>query len=211
MDITQNVIKPAQDLGFLTSYEARLALNLSSSTDETIDDLLEMLIKWSSDEIAVQCNRVFAKETLIETFREINSGCKRLFLTHYPIVGIDSVVVGGTTLVSGVDYVMDSDAGKLTRLSTTWSSPVVVSYTGGYDLPAEAPPALQQATLLMAREAYYATIRGDATVRMIGHKEARVIYFDPNTALKGSGGSSGGSPARRAVADLLTAYMRFEI
>jgi len=88
----------------------------------------------------------------------------------------------------------------------------VISYTGGYDLPNDAPESLRQAAILLTRESYYAAIRGDASVKMVGHKESRVSYFDPMRSMGGgSGGSSGpATPARRAIDDILRAYTRFQ-
>lgn len=214
MQLTEIIIEAAKDISLLTNYEARLALNLVSSADETTDDLLEMLIEWSSDEIATTCNRTFAKETLKAVYREINTGAKRLQLSHYPVVDIESVDSHGNTLVEDVDYEVDWDAGKLTRLGATWFGPVTVIYTGGYDLPAETPKALRNATLLLSREAYFAAQRGDATIRMVSHKDARVMYFDPSLmvrALASGGSGKGGSPAIRRIQDLLTAYIHLEV
>ncbi len=216
MQLTETIIEEAKDSAFLTNYEARLGLNLVSSTDENTDDLVEMLIDWSSDEIATECNRTFAKEKLKAVYREINSGSKRLQMTHYPIDTVFSVVdAKGNILIENTDYEVDYESGKITRLLTTWSDPSTFIYNGGYDLPAETPKALRQATTLMIREAYYATLRGDATIRMVSHKDARVIYFDPSSLIKalasGGGGGGGGSPARRAIANLLTAYIHIEV
>jgi len=215
MQLTETIIEEAKDIAFLTNYEARLGLNLVSSTDENTDDLVEMLIEWSSDEIATECNRTFAKEKLKAVYREINSGAKRLQMTHYPIETVFSVVDGsGNTLAEDIDYEVDYESGKITRLKASWSNPTTVIYKGGYDLPAEAPKALQQATTLMIREAYYATLRGDATIRMVSHKDARVIYFDPSTlikALAAGGAGSAGSPALKRIQNLLTAYIHIEV
>ena len=46
---------------------------------------------------------------------------------------------------------------------------------------------------------------------MVSHKESRVIYFDPNAKGGAGGATSGGSPARRAIGDLIQSYTRFEI
>lgn len=213
MQITKDILVPAKDISFLTNYEARLMLNLASSTDENLDDMIEMLIEWTSDEIAGTCMRDFAKETLIETFREINTNTKQLYLSHFPIVSVASVVSGGAALVENTDFEVDyENGGKITRLGSVWLNPTVVNYVGGYDLPAETPPALKKAAILLAREGYYAAIRGDATIKSVSHKESRVMYFDPNAALKAlSGGGSGGSPAMRAVADILSGYTRLEV
>jgi hypothetical protein len=93
----------------------------------------------------------------------------------------------------------------------TFVEQATIEYSGGYNLPDEAPPALKQAATMLMREAYYAGQRGDASVRMIGHKESRVIYFDPNAAARSAGGGgSAGSPAQRAAHDLLTHFTRYE-
>ena len=210
MRSTVSVISSTNDGSLLTSYEARLGLNLSSSTDETLDDLIEMLVRWSSDEISVICNRVFTKEKVKEVVREIDSTvCRRIYLSHYPIVDIESVDCGGTTLDEDVDYEIDVDAGTLNIINGYWSDPVTIIYTGGYELPNEAPPALQQAAMLMMREAYYASTRGDATVRMLSHKDSRIIYFDPTSAMKAGGGGGAGSPARRAVTAILEGFTTY--
>ena len=216
MQLTETIIEEAKDIAFLTNYEARLGLNLVSSTDDIVDDMLEMLIEWASDEIATECNRTFAKETLKAVYREINSGCKRLQMTHYPIEVMSSVVDrSGNILVENTDYEVDYESGKITRLNTTWSDSSTFTYRGGYDLPAETPKALRQATLILSREAYFATQRGDATIRMVSHKDARVMYFDPSLMIKalasGGGSGAGGSPALRRIANLLTAYIHLEV
>lgn len=209
MDVTKEILVAAKDISFLTNYEARILLQLTTSADENLDDMIEILIKWCSDEIATECGRAFAKETLIETFREVNNDTRRLWLTHYPIQEIESVVANGVTLVEGTDYSVDWDDGKLYRVGGIWADPTVVTYTGGYDLPFECPPALQKACVLVAREAYFAATRGDASIRMVAHKGARVMYFDPNA--KSAASSSSGSAASRAIKSLLEAYMRYEV
>ena len=112
MQSTVTILDAAQDISLLTTYEARFGLNLASSSDETIDDLLAMLIRWSSDEIALMCNRTFAKERMKEVARNIDSTiCKKLYLSHFPIVGIESVDLAGTALTEGVDYEVDTEGG----------------------------------------------------------------------------------------------------
>ncbi len=211
MQITMKVLKDPQDLSIITRYEARLALNMSSSS-EMQDDQIDMLVEISSDEIALTCSRVFAKQTVQETFRELPLDyCRRLPMGAYPVVSVDSVLENGVPLTLDVDYEINADGGTLNRINRTWVGPVVVVYTGGFDLPNEAPPALKQAAILLTRESYYAATRGDATVRMISHRDARVIYFDPN--VKAAGGAKGGpaTPARRAIEALLSCYTRYEV
>jgi hypothetical protein len=150
---------------------------------------------------------------VVETFTEIPDDKARLFLARFPIpqdsTGITSITSGGTALAYPDGMLLDSLWGKLTLPSGVYTTQTVINYSGGYHLPDEAPPALKQAAVILMREAYYATIRGDATVRMIGHKESRIIYFDPNLLARGIAGS-GGTPAQRAVGDLLTSFTRYE-
>jgi len=205
------VVTPAEDTSLVTLYEAKIALGVSTSTDETLNDLIELVIDWSSAEVAAVCNRSFAKETVTEVFRGVENS-NRIFLSRYPVTNIESIDEdGGDALVEDTDYELDSNSGTLVRLDAAWLGPVTITYTGGYDLPFESPKALRQATLLMTREAYFAATRGDASIRMIGHRDARVIYFDPNAKGGGGGADSGGSPARRAVGNLLKRFTRFEV
>jgi hypothetical protein len=203
------IVEPAQDVALVSLYEAKLGLNLMTSTDATLDDQLELLIEWSSAEIAALCNRVFAKETVIETFDEVSSYSSRLYLSRWPVVGdIAEITEDGEALVLDTDYTLDRENGVLLRADAPWVTPLRIKYTGGYSLPNDAPRALRQAAVLMTREAYYATTRGDASIRMVAHKDSRVIYFDPN-AKTGGAAAGGSSAARRAVSDLLKRYMRF--
>src|SRR5262249_44966239 len=92
------------------------------------------------------------------------------------------------------------------------AEPIVVTYTGGYDLPDEAPPALKQALELMIREEQAYTGRLSMSgIRSISHKEARVMFYDPFSG-SGQKAVSGGmnvalSPAASA---LLSHYTRLE-
>lgn len=211
MQSSLSVEEPATSVSLITLSDAKLGLNLAKSTDKTLDAQIAMLVEWASDEVSAMCNRVFAKEKVTETFDGVEAN-NRIFLSRYPVAAddIDSVTEDSGTLTIDVDFVLDSNSGTLIRTGGPWTSSVAVTYSGGYDLPDNSPRALRQATLLMTREAYNAAIRGDSTIRMVAHKESRVMYFDPN-AKNASGGAAtgGGSPARRAVGELLKHYMRF--
>jgi hypothetical protein len=213
MQTSLTVITPAQDISLVSLYEAKIALNLGSSSNPALDDQISLMIEWSSAEIAAMCNRTFAKETVTETFRDVDTfSNRRIFLSRYPVISVSNVDEDGDVLVVGDHYDIDSGSGTITRMDSAWLSPSSITYTGGYDLPNNSPRALRQAAILMVREAYYASVRGDASVRMVAHKESRIIYFDPNAlAVKAAGGGAGGSPARRAVGDLLKHFTRFWI
>jgi hypothetical protein len=202
------VTTPAPDRALVSLYEAKTTLKiLPSSTDS--DELLKMLILQASDEVQTLCSRVFPKESVIETFREIENPITRLPLSRYPVKPEDivSVDADGTT----VDFDIDQESGILTIFNGTfWTESVIATYSGGYKVPQEVPAALRQAVLLFTRDAYYAAQRGDSSIRAIAHKESRITYFDPASTLKAlsSGGGTGGSPAQRAAKDLLQRYTR---
>src|SRR4029077_13003337 len=91
------------------------------------------------------------------------------------------------------------------------SEPIVVSYTGGYDLPDEAPPALKSACELLIREARtYASRQAVSGIRSLAHKESRVQYFDANAAL-GKNIQTPFTVANETVNSLLYHFMRFWI
>ena len=207
------VIEPALDISLVTLYEVKTALGLGTSNDQALDDQLELFIKWASAEVAIMCNRVFAKETVEETYLELDgNGSERIFLSHYPVIEIESIIDSdGAELEEDVDYNLDMRSGKLTRLGGVWTAPVSITYTGGYELPNDSPIALQRACTLMAKESYTASSpSGGAAVRMVAHKESRIMYYDPNKSTTSSSSSSGGgSPAMRAASDLLKHFTRY--
>jgi hypothetical protein len=203
------VTKPALDKALVTLYEAKVTLKIPASSSDS-DELLKMLILQASDEVQTLCSRVFPKEEVIETFREIENPITRLALSRYPVRPEDIVSIDADGAI--VDFDIDQESGILTIFNGTfWTESVIATYAGGYKVPQEVPAALRQATLLFTRDAYYATQRGDASIRAIAHKESRITYFDPASTLKAlssGGGGSGGTPAQRAAKDLLQRYTR---
>src|SRR4051812_26075236 len=159
MQSSLSVEEPATSVSLITLSDAKLGLNLAKSTDKTLDAQIAMLVEWSSDEVSAMCNRVFAKEKVVETFDGVEAN-NRIFLSRYPVIAddIDSVTEDGGVLTIDVDFMLDPNTGTLFRTGTTWTSSVVVIYTGGYELPVDSPRALRQAALLMTREAYNAAI-----------------------------------------------------
>jgi hypothetical protein len=212
MQSTIVVTTPATSIDLIELDELKRALNITATTS---DAMLSDLITRVSAQIAAYCNnRVFGYETVVETFTEIPEDKARLFLARYPIpldtTGITAITINGAAQTYPGGMLLDSLWGKLTLPSGAYVEQTIIEYSGGYHLPEEAPPALKQAAVMLMREAYYASVRGDATVRMIGHKESRIIYFDPNLLARSSGGSAGGTPAQRAAHDLLTHFTRYE-
>jgi len=200
-DVTVKILVPADDFSLISLETAKIALGISAA-DVSNDAQLQWLIDTNSAVVSTLCNRVFAKETLVESWRDLGPDVRRLYLTHWPVkeADIQSVMTNGNTRL---DWELDEGQGKLSIFSDR-AEPIIVEYTGGYDLPEEAPLALQQATALLVSttkgEQAAASLSG---VRMISHKESRVMFHSPS-----SGGSSNtGSGASAQTKDTVTALL----
>jgi len=208
-DVTVNVLTPATSIDFLTLAEAKLLLGISTA-DTSQDTLLTFLISTFSAYIAEICNRTFAKERVTETWRELFNG--RLFLTHWPVQPADIETVTDAGVVP-LAYELEELTGKLSNVATNdaqtspWQQSVIVTYTGGFDLPTEAPLPLKQATAILIREERWRMLQAQAAgIRMIAHRESRVMFFDPNAVLLKLGTAS---PAQKMIDPLLRQYIRF--
>ncbi|HEV8466013.1 MAG TPA: hypothetical protein VGQ63_13555 [Pseudolabrys sp.] len=210
-DITVKVLEEAASIDLCTLDEMKMMLGIAT-TITTDDEALAMWITQYSDVIATMCNRVFAKEKVTETWRGDAPPYEnyRIYLTHYPVADddLEAVTVSGT-LVDPVDYELENRTGKLTLRGCY--DPIVVTYTGGYDLPDEAPEALKQALALLVQAGRTHLARAMTSgIRSISHRESRVMFFD---ALAG-GVKSANSPlavAGETVDALLYHYMRFNV
>lgn len=214
-DRTIKLLTPATEFDLLTLEEAKLLLGMSL-TDPSHDQTLTLWISMYSATVSEFCNRTFAKETLTETWRETVNG--RLFLSHWPVQDADVVSVSnGNMTLFPEEYELEGTSGKLSLIanpggdqSTPWIAPAVVTYTGGYALPDEAPYPVKQATALLIQDARIRLQQAQvAGIRQIMHKHARVVFFDPNAILIKTAGMK--SPAMQAAESLLRQYMRFEV
>jgi len=203
-DVTVKILTPATSFALMTLDELKVALGAPTGTPAT-DEQWQWMIDANSATISEICNRVFAKEEVEETWREIVSG--RVFLTHYPVkeADIESVTIGG---IDQVGWELEEASGKLSLFSGP-RDPIVVHYTGGFDLPDEAPMPLKQAAVLMSAswKAQLAMVQVTG-VKMIAHKEARVMFHTPTTG-GSSGGSSSSGGVPPAVESILSQYTRF--
>jgi hypothetical protein len=206
------VLVPATSISFLTLDEAKLLLGLPAGA-ATSDEQLQFYIDVASATIARHCNRMFAQETVAESWRDL--GGNRIFLTHYPVkaADIETVTVGDAdTLIDPADWDLEEATGKLSNYTTNaWPEPVTITYTGGYLLPDDAPLPLKQATVLLGRDQYWSYRRAALTgVKSIAHKEARVQYMEgPATASMQGGGAGVVMPP--PVSSLLVHYVRFPV
>ena len=212
-DITIDVLEPAvgfpdgEGRSFVSLKEAKLFLGLREDDTEN-DELLKMQIAINSAVIMRVCNRVFARQKVAESWRDL--GSRRLFLTHWPVKreDIESVRAGGRMVGPG-GYELEEQSGKLSNFSG-WVEPVVVTYTGGFDLPNEAELPLKQCSFLLLRQARLDASREAVEgIRMIAHKEARVMFFDPSSTATKTTTAAGTLTPVPAVDQLLFHYMRF--
>jgi hypothetical protein len=203
-DVTVKILEPATNFDLISLEELKIALGMPAS-DISSDPQLEFLIDVNSSAISVLCNRVFAKEKVKETWRCL--GSRRVYLTHWPVkeADIESVTTNG---VDRLDYELEEGSGKLS-IFTERTEPIVVIYTGGFLLPDEAPDALKQACALMAStsksEQAAAALTG---VRMIAHKESRVMFHSDTGSSGGGSGGGGATNTRETVKALLGHYIR---
>jgi hypothetical protein len=212
-DISVNVIIPALSYDLATLAEIKTLIGIAAN-DTSEDALLQLWITQYSDIIATLCNRVFAKEQVAETWRgdskPFDTDNGRVFLTHYPVSPTDLVQItgpDGTDLTGG--YELEQKSGKLQFFNISWGEPIRITYSGGYNLPAEAPPALKQVLALLVNYARIWQSRSLASgVRSISHRESRVQFFDINQALAKMGGATPIAMANSMVGPLLYKYTR---
>lgn len=166
------------DLTVLATVKAELGI-----TDRAEDPNLTRWIKQASESIAKYCNRVFAAETLTETFR-LKSREDGLLLSRFPATAITSVVENDTTLAA-TDYELASDGGggvlNRLRYERDWQWPigkVVVVYTAGYALVTDLPYGVERAAILLVNQYRYAATRDPLLRSEATEGAGSSSYFD---------------------------------
>lgn len=199
--------------------DLKLALRIEG-TDQ--DAALQAMITLQSRIIAEYCDRRFGLAEALETFtldpRETLRAREALVLKLYPVTDISEVSTAGAT---AADYHFDPESGRLWLASNQnpghpygypydsgyghswWPGSVMVTYSGGYDLPEQAPARLQQAIILAVNGIRTSGTR-DPTIREVQHGDTRISYF--TQALATTTGSSDFLPA--AVVELIRPYRR---
>jgi len=212
-DVVDQVLIAAPDIpdasahpyDLLTLEEAKIFLNI---TDTSKDAQIQMWITGQSALIAEMCNRVFAYEKVREIWYCMASNS--LYLTRWPVkaADIESVSENGVP-TDPSSYDLEERKGHLLK-PTGWVVPIEIVYSGGYKLPDEAPADLKYACALLVQEARAQSLIAQVSgVRMLSHKSARVMFYDPNRAISRQAGTLGGSPAQQAARSLLSNYTRY--
>lgn len=153
----------SKDMTLLETVKTELGITVT-----TYDTLLATLIQQVSAAIVAYCNREFAEETVIESFRPLwcASAVEALILARVPATDIDTVVEDGTTLDSD-EYEVDPATGFLWKLSgadrVCWSGRlIVVTYTGGYQMLDTLPQDLERACIDLVKHHWSARQRDPA-------------------------------------------------
>lgn len=184
--------------GLISLDDLKFALGI---TDDSEDAALQAAITMQSRIIAEYCDRRFGLAQVLETFTfdggEDMLARQALTLSLYPVAEVFEVSTMGAT---AADYEFDPGSGRLWT-PVGWADVVTVTYSGGYDLPEEAPARLQQAVIQAVNENRTSGTR-DPSIREIQHGDTRVSYFTSTLSTASSGYLSAG------VTDLINPFRR---
>ena len=172
------------DLTSLANLKAWLAVPCDAGPSDT---LLARLITSASALVVDYLGR----EILTAVYTEVydGTGAGWMMLRQAPIVSVQSVSFAGRTVTSPADPVAGTpgylfDGARLSLLGEVfpYRSRVVVSYTAGY---ASAPPAVEQATIELAGEAFRRRDRIGQTSKTLGGQETTAFAVtDMNATIK---------------------------
>jgi hypothetical protein len=167
-------------------------------TDTSEDEALQAAITFQSRIIAEYCDRRFGRAEALETFRfdpgEIMPTRQALTLSLYPVVEV--IELAGTT--DGYDF--DPASGRIWTQGN-FADVVSVTYSGGFDLPEQAPARLAKAVIEAIFETRSMGSR-DPSIRSIAHGDTNISYFTSATATANAGYLSA------PVLDLIRPYRR---
>lgn len=194
LEITEETEEVPVDLVDLDA----LKLELSIDTGDE-DEALEALITRYSRMIAEECERPFGLSQAVETFEfdslEQTRLGQKLALSLYPVGEMYSITMGGVEVET---YSLDKERGLVWINGGAWSGTVVFDYSGGYDLPDDAPAKLQEAVIEAVRDRRLSASQ-DTTVQSTGTGDTRVSYFNARE-------TSGSLP--RGVLDLIQSFKK---
>lgn len=192
---------PANALTLVATLELELGLTTSPAAQTA---LLERLIGVVSDAIDRFCNRNFARAVVVDE-RVAGFGSRRLVVARTPLVSIQAVklesaaTIGSTETIDAAGYYLENaEAGFIVRksgwentaaisaevqpafLPGTEERAYLVSYTGGYILPAAGatrnlPFDLEQAAIMAAVVTYRGRGKYSKLVEETEASDARVF------------------------------------
>jgi hypothetical protein len=182
--------------------DLKLALEIEGTAE---DAALQAAITMQSRIIAEYCDRRFGLAEALETFtfdrNENMLPRQALTLSLYPVVEVVEVSTSGAT---AADYDVDPESGRLWTGGCWAETVVAVLYSGGYDLPEQAPARLQQAVIQAVNEGRTSGTR-DPSIRELQHGDTRISYFTSSLSTASSGYLSA------TVANLIQPYRRLYV
>lgn len=153
--------------------------------------------------IADQCDRRFGFAEAIETFTfmrdEVLLPRQALTLRMYPLVEVASVTINDEV---HTDFDVDKENGRI-WFDGGWQGEIAVHYSGGYELPDEAPASLSEAVIEAIRASRASggtTSTRDPGIQSVAHGDTRVSYFQETAATS--------STLPFATLDLIKPYRR---
>jgi hypothetical protein len=150
--LTVTTAADSHDLTVLATVKAELQIDPANTKFDAL--LSNQWIPQASAAVASYCNRVFSRETVTETWRNVYDK-ETLILARYPVSSVTSVTVDGTALAAS-DYEYDAKTGFIYRLSSDtrvgWcAAKIVIVYAGGYALLGDLPFEIERATVLLCK------------------------------------------------------------
>lgn len=128
------------------------------------DELLGVFITQASEMIATCCNRVFAIETVTETFNG-RDRCSDLLLSRYPVTEL--VSINGKPAETDIVQ-LDPATGILFHSTGWWHGSTAVKYKAGFALPDGLPSGIERACIdIVLQRATIAGSERDPSVRSV--------------------------------------------
>lgn len=192
LTVIETTDDPSADLTTVDDYKTEHDI-----TDNADDENIIARITRASNVIAGKCGRTLTLRHVVETFvlsGEDYGASIGLQLSQYPVSEIESVEVDGSTLTAD-QYEVSTASGLLYRKWCGWGCRIVVTYSGGYDLPEGAPLALVEACMRLVSSIADQTAE-DGDVREVSDGDSRVVYFGGT----GSAGAAGAGEIDELIA-----------
>jgi hypothetical protein len=195
----------------ITLDDLKFALGI---TDDNEDAQLQAAITFQSRIIAEYCNRRLGRAEALETFTfdygEYLAQRQALTLSLYPVADIFEVSTAGAT---AGDWDIDPSSGRLWlgptwTVGAAWPGDIAVVYSGGYDLPEEAPARLQRAVIEAVNSVRTSSAFGvrDPSIREVQHGDTRISYVSQSFAA-----GTTGQHLTPSVTDLIKPFRRISI
>lgn len=164
------VITPAASRRLTTVPAVREELGFEAGIPT--DDVILGLIDAATSTIESFCNRVFARETVLETLRPERQ-LRRMVLERFPVTTVASIVENDETLAPA-DYELNPSYGIVLRLHgdrlDSWcTGKILITYTAGWLVPdqvsTDLPKDIERAALRLVGAYWSTRSRADSLVK----------------------------------------------